>query len=142
MQLRPVLIALLLAVAVPGVRLAAAQERWEPVSRTAMSITGPISIFRDHVRFGTGATLAVAATGKPMEMELDGQVMSVTIYRVTAPRELLLLRDNTLCGVGWASWIVAGSRGADRALAVYTGVTAPPENKRLCGTFHYEAAAR
>ena len=142
MHFRTAMIALLLAVAAPLMSVAQAQERWEPISKTAMSITGPVSIFRDHVRFGTGATLAIAATGKQMEMDLDGQVMTVTIYRVIAPRELLLLRENTLCGVGWASWIVAGSKGVDRALAVYTGVTAPPENKRLCGTFRYEVASR
>jgi hypothetical protein len=142
MQLRTATIAMLLSLLSPVVHTARAQERWDPVSKTAMSITGPVSLFRDHVRFGTGATLAVAAVGRPMEMDMDGQVMTATIYRVTAPRELLLLGDNTLCGAGLPSWIVAGASGVSRALAVYSGAVAPPENKRLCGTFRYEVAAR
>ncbi len=131
--------AIVLILLAPAAR---AQEHWTPVSKTALSITGPISIFRDHVRFGTGATLPLAAQGRRTEMEFDGQVMSVTIFRVTTPTDLVLLRDNALCGIGPATWIVTGASGGDRMLAVYTGAASPPENKSLCGTFRYELASR
>ncbi|WP_093569591.1 hypothetical protein [Methylobacterium sp. 174MFSha1.1] len=121
------------ALAAPGV------ERWSALSRTAMAITGDITLSPTRlVAAGKSLPLAVAAD-VPAFGTLTGPVPA-RILRVTKPVDPVLLRGNRLCGAP-VRWIVAyrGDDGRRLTLAAFTGDTLPTRESGpgLCATFSY-----
>ena len=127
---------------------AAAQtaERWEPVSNTAISITGPVRLAPDRITFGTGASLALEAAGSMPDFAVDGRRVAARIFRVAPPMDPPLLRGNRLCGgpTSPPRYIVVWEPSArDRAMATFSGA-APPRgtgDEGLCGTYAYMLSA-
>jgi hypothetical protein len=127
-------------------------EIWEPVSTTAMAITGRITLAPDRITFSNRAFLALEPAGEIPNFTADGQRVTASLYRVTEPGNPVLLRGSRLCGNGRpvrtiAVWqpppIGNAAPGQGRWMAAFSG-TAPPkaaEDPSSCGTFHYELPA-
>lgn len=126
---------------------AAAQpaERWEPISNTAISITGPVRLAPDRITFGTGAFLVIEAAGSLADFAVDGRRVAARLYRVAPPSDPPLLRGNRLCGgpTSPTRYVAVWEPSArDRAMATFSGA-APPRgigDAGLCGTYFYTLA--
>ncbi|WP_431269459.1 hypothetical protein [Dankookia sp. P2] len=137
---------------VPAPLLAPEPEVWEPMSTTAMAITGRITLAPDRITFANRASLALEPAGEVAGFLAEGQRVTATLYRVTEPGNPVLLRGGRLCANGRpiraiAVWqpppIGNTAPGQGRSLAAFTG-TAPPtgaEDPGSCGTFQYELPA-
>jgi hypothetical protein len=103
-----------------------------PVSKTAMSITGKVRLLQDAgnliytVTFENGASLKV--TGGD-----DG------VYRITPPRNPVLLHKNRLCGAFSATWM-AYTGGIHNAVSVSFYHGAQMTDKTLCASFEYTSS--
>jgi hypothetical protein len=136
----------------PGQSPTPEPEVWEPVSTTAMAITGRITLAPDRITFGNRASLPLEPAGEVTGFLAEGHRVTATLYRVTEPGNPVLLRGSRLCGNGRpiraiAVWqpppIGNAPPGQDRSLAAFSG-TAPPkaaDDPGSCGTFHYELPA-
>ncbi|MFH6782892.1 MULTISPECIES: hypothetical protein [Methylobacterium] len=114
-------------------------ERWTALSKTAMAITGDISLSPTRlVAAGRIVPLSVAAD-VPAFATLSGPVPA-RILKVTPPADPKLLHGNTLCGAP-VRWIVAYRKDAGRSLtlAAFSGETLPAgeSGSGLCATFSY-----
>jgi hypothetical protein len=100
-----------------------------PVSKTAMSITGKLRLLQDAgnlistVTFENGASLKLTGGN-------DG------VYRISPPRNPLLLHNNRLCGGFSATWM-AYTGGTHNAVSVAFYHGAQMTDKTLCATFEY-----
>ncbi|KQT83996.1 hypothetical protein [Aurantimonas sp. Leaf443] len=131
----------LVAVLLAGTADPVLADRWIAVSNTAMAITGDLEIDDRQVTFQTGATLAfsdlVADT-----IEVDGETMGASVYRVATPGNPVLLNGNRLCGAEatyLAIW--SASQDVDDAgviLAAFEGTAVPTSNEEACAIFAYE----
>ena len=124
--------------------------RYQPLSRTAIAITGPITITSN----------SIIMAGKTLKIELQGtierfengymQAARAKVYRLMPPTDPVLLNGTRLCGQHVsvrsaptvnATWIaIIQTSPNEIGLAVFSGNDMPiSENKRddLCGTFNY-----
>ena len=130
---------------------AAAQEppAWEPVSTTAMAITGRITLAPDRLTFANRAALLLEPAGDIPGFLAEGQRVTATAYRVTEPANPVLLRGSRICGNGQAVRLILvwqpppiGNRppGREWSVAAFSGAETPKgtDDPALCGTFLYE----
>ncbi|MFZ4409025.1 MAG: hypothetical protein ACOYOH_16920 [Paracraurococcus sp.] len=130
---------------------AAAQEppAWDPVSTTAMAITGRVTLAPDRLTFANRATLPLEPTGEIPNFVADRLRVTATLYRVTEPANPVLLRGSRLCGVGrpvrqivvWQTPPIGTLAPAQEwSLAAFSSADPPKgtDDPGLCGTFLYE----
>jgi len=124
-------------------------EQWEPVSTTAMAITGRVTFAPDRITFANRASLPLEPAGEVPNFQADGQRLTATLYRVTEPGNPVLLRGSRLCGNGrpvrsivvWTPPPIGNAPlGGGRSLAAFSGQGAPKaaDDPGSCGTFAYE----
>ncbi|RAH99791.1 hypothetical protein DLJ53_18695 [Acuticoccus sediminis] len=119
---------------------------YEAASRTAESITGPVTLSQSSIAFGNGASVALKLVEDGVGGSWDGLDGSGPgqIFELAGDPGALL-NGNTLCGPGTASYLVASA--ATRygmktlTLAVFQGDTVPTgaDGADLCGTYGYDA---
>lgn len=114
-------------VLLPGVAYA---ETWQPVDKTAISVTGKVTFTPNKITFQNGKSMAIkAATGDGM----DGQV-----FKVLTPADPPLIRGNKLCGRAPVKYLlVVGQGSRDIGLSVYDGPAVPHMDTPSCGSFSY-----
>lgn len=147
-----VLLALVGSVPAPGPSLAAdAPEHWSATSTTALSVTGNVTFAPDKITFQNGRSLRLRLVGREAGFKESGETVDATIYRVTAPADLLLENGNHLCGGGghsvpvtyiavWTPTPLPGDR-APRSMAAFSGKDWPHSagGESFCGTYNYDA---
>jgi hypothetical protein len=132
---RPTL-ALLAALAIAA---APAKNAWRPTSTTAVSITGPVTLWSDRLS-AAGASFKLRQVAQPASFRTDQGDRPARVFAVIKPRNPKLLNGNTLCGPKAATWIVAQPIALDAlVIAVFTGPDRPTgqDSPGLCGTFFY-----
>ena len=73
-----------------------AAEHWQATSTTAMSITGNITLAPGKITFATGKSLPLAAPVPLPGFRAEGRKVAATLYKVTTPADLQLIRE-TAC---------------------------------------------
>lgn len=110
---------------------AAHAETWQPVSNTAMSITGKVIFTKHKITFQNGQSLPIKAAS---EDGIDGQ-----LYKVLKPADPVLLQGNTLCGRSTVKYLlVVGQEGTGRDLSVYDGKRKPTQETSSCASYSYQ----
>lgn len=114
--------------------------RWMATSKTAMSITGDITVSDRAVTFGNGKRLPLApvAERKGQWTPIPG-ILKGKIYKLSPPADPILLHGNSLCGVP-ATYVVR-SQSSARALGmtVFTGANEPQGfGDHSCAVYFYE----
>lgn len=123
---------MLLAAAMIGMTISAAAhaETWQPVSKTAISITGKVIFTKHKITFQNGQSLPIKAAS---EDGIDGQ-----LFKVLKPADPVLLQGNTLCGRSTVKYfLVVGQEGTGRDLSVYDGKGEPTQETSSCATYSY-----
>ena len=147
LMLTNVVMALALASSTSG----GAGERWTAVSKTAMSITGDVTLRSDRIVFSNGVVLPLRKVRTVAFTDDTGFTGRGTLYRVPNPVDPVLLHGNRMCGatravpvtfvVVWKSKPLPSGGGDGRAFAAYsTSMEPPPSVQRACGVFRYEVA--
>jgi hypothetical protein len=119
---------------------AGGEEEWSAESKTAMFITGDITLSSSRLAMANGASLLLRVAAGVRNFG-SGPV-AARILTVTQPANPALLRRNRLCDapVRWvAVWRIGDS---ELGMAVFSGA-AQPSGKSLpglCGTFTYSRA--
>ncbi len=113
-------------------------ETWQPLSKTALSITGTIKLSPTAlVTAGQTFPLRVAADVQSYNSDLG--VFPARILTVTRPMNPMLANKNTLCSQP-VRWVVVYRTGKDQlGMAVYQDGPQPRgvDSPGLCGTFNY-----
>lgn len=124
----PVLASAVLLIAGP----AAAAETWQPLSKTALSITGRVQFSPTRITFQNGKFLPIAAATPE---GIDGQV-----FKVLRPGDPVLIRGNKLCGSAPVTFVVI-SKGNDgeRNLSVFTTASEPGQETSACASYSFKA---
>lgn len=123
---------------------AAPEGRFQPLSTTAMAITGPITLTPGHIAFGDGAPVALTAQGVVLGIWDFGGATPVNaeVFRL-GDDPGRPLNDNTLCGDDAATHIAMKAEieptGNTLELLVFSGDTVPAgaDSPGLCGTYNY-----
>jgi len=130
---------LLLAVfAASGAAAKGGVEHWQPYSRTAESITGPIALSPTELRMSR-ARLPLRVAADVPAFKADLGTYPARILAVTRPSNPVLLNGNRLCG-GPVRWIVVYRlEHGDLGMAVFSGEAQPKslDDPGACGTFNY-----
>ncbi len=128
---------------VPGVA-AGWSEHWTATSNTAVSITGDVTLYGDHMEFAGGKTLPIHKVRNLPIADPAGFKGLATLYRVAPPADPVLLRGNQICGRGpvtyviiWHTQPIMPGDKPGRAFAAYSGQTEPSDIGEPCGTFYY-----
>jgi hypothetical protein len=130
---------------------AADPQRWEAFSKTAMSITGDITLSADRITMaGRSFPLErVRDYADPRQIEAFQTAMPIsgsqkaTLYRTRIEPTVRLENGNTLCGEA-AIWLLAIERRESPAglvMAAYQGtaeLTPAVSEQRLCAAFTYQ----
>lgn len=155
MSFRSIALALLIAaVALPLSANIMAQERgsWQPLSKTAQSITGDITFNGDRmtINFFT-TTVAEIRLLKPAELAAafsdanpDVPTGSGHLYRLSIPGDKRFVHKNTLCGSDETQWMATYVSGKELQIAFFSNATPPVftlealrDSPNLCGTYSY-----
>ena len=115
---------------------ALAGTAWEPLSNTAMAITGTIELSEDKVSFENGVVM-------PLE-KVAGQA-GKRVYRVLSNRSAKLLNGNTLCSVKPAAatqtFLEIQESGDDLSLRVFEAEQ-QLDSKNMCATYAFIKAGQ
>jgi len=79
---------------------------WQAMSRTAMGVTGDVTLSDTRVTFANGDSIGLAL------LEHDAQT-GQTLYRVTPPTNPELLNGNRLCGNKPVDYLVVQAKGGE-----------------------------
>ncbi|MCE6958080.1 type VI secretion protein [Cereibacter sphaeroides] len=118
---------------------------FEPLSHTAVAITGPIILSDRKVVFASGASADLEKTGAPVraDWDLTDRQIEGQVYRMSrdpGPLE----QSNKLCGQNSATHLVTWQLpSGGRGMSVFSSEAAPTSGQApgLCGTFSYAAPA-
>ncbi|MEM8957984.1 MAG: hypothetical protein AAGC86_09230 [Pseudomonadota bacterium] len=113
---------------------------WPAVSKTAMSITGDITVTDRALEFEDGQKIAWAFQATRTANWADlGEEAEGAIYRVTVPSDPTLVRGNSFCG--WpVTWIVLSRDPYDGlAMTVFYGEAMPSRfaDDKVCAVYSY-----
>lgn len=94
---------------------------WVPLSKTGEAVTGPVRL---------SGTSIVFETGEPLPLEAVETGPQGTLYRVTAPRPVVLKNGNSVCP-GAVAWLrVTPQAGGDGAFAFFETKDRPTDRDR------------
>ena len=130
---------------------------WKPLSRTAFSITGPVTLRHNRLTLArkTFALTLVKAevdqahlTSAGKIVDMSEQPTSAKLFKTVLPKDARLLNGNNICGADHdATWVLAVFAEARLSLAFFSGARQPELNPaivanghELCGTFSYVSA--
>ena len=134
---------LLFAGAAQGAPLLEAPRAFDPMSRTANAVTGPVIASESRLIFGNGAQTALShLSDTSADWGDSGTDVTAQVFAMEAdPGELL--NGNTLCGGDSPSHLVAYQNEIfgmwSMTLAVFHGEDVPEDldSPGLCGTYSY-----
>jgi hypothetical protein len=125
---------------------ASAPEIWTPISRTAQTITGHVTVTPSEITFQNGESLPLARGGQMLfRPEAKRKKVMADLYRVTSSDNPVLQNGNTLCkGKPIAYLIVwksekAGNEADPRTLAPFSGQKLNAGSPDDCGRYVYDA---
>jgi hypothetical protein len=127
------------ALALPALAGAATPvEHWVPASHTADAITGEVIFSPTSIQFGNGAKLSLRFIGQQFGLAwMPGEESQMSdLYRVTVPRDLVLLRGNHFCGGHPVKYFTVVKTAADISVAAFQDEPSRGE-QTLCATFRY-----
>jgi hypothetical protein len=114
--------------------------KWPATSRTAIAVTGNITIQENRITFANGKRLRIERVGgKEGKWSPIGQSETGTIYRVTPPSDPVLRNRNTLCGSPVTYIVLAYESRHDMTMYVYAN-SEPPKgdgSDELCASYSY-----
>ena len=125
-----------------------AAETWVPVSRTAQTITGRVTIDPTRITFQNGKSLSLAASGQMIFRPEKRQKVQADLYRVIQPEDPTLENGNTICqGKNVAYLLVWKSQRTGgvldpRTMGAFSGKNFAVGSHDECGRFAYDAGAR
>ena len=115
-------------------------ERWSATSRTAMAITGDITLSPTKLVMARRAVLPLKVDSDTKTFATNTGNQAARILRVTKPANPKLLNGNSLCGtpVRWIA-VYRSNGGRDLNLAAFSNSRRPTgeSDTGLCGTFLY-----
>jgi hypothetical protein len=123
-------------------------ERWRAVDDAAMSITGDIVFFPDHIVFQNGAHINISFVKRIKGFFVkDGVSQDVDLYRVVGKPNPKLLRGNTLCGRNFVTYITIWDINKPYDDDIYTKVMTlfygnmvpTPDDEVYCEDLGYQA---
>ena len=133
----------------PAALSAEAVEHWMAYSRTAVGITGDITLSTSEITFADGQRLQLSpvgtATGVILAPVISDDVADV--YRINEPRDLQLLSGNVLCGASrlptYMTALKVGDRGQSGTLYIsfLTGDATPSQGmdeRRFCASLTFK----
>jgi hypothetical protein len=130
----------LLALAVGSLALAATPagaERYEATSKTAMAITGDISMDDFAITFANGKSLKFDELVSD-SFVVGGETVGASVYSVKSPADPVLLHGNRLCGEGKVTYLATyGAGDGMTAVAVFTTQDAPSSDAEMCASYTY-----
>lgn len=120
------------------------QNAWHAMSRTAISITGDITVSANQITFQNGAFLSIRAVGEDAEN-------NITLYKVISTSNPKLLNGNYICGktpVNYLSFKKVGTKPKpDLSMTVYYAeslqlqdLVSPDQTAaaaNICATYNY-----
>lgn len=112
---------------------------WQAYSKTAMSITGDVTVTDRAVEFTDGVTLPWVFVGTDTgDWDLTRQSLEGAIYKLTPPSDPTLRNGNTLCGSAVSFIVLANDKPDTLVMAVFTSISAPkPTSDDLCATYYF-----
>ncbi len=123
---------------------------WRPASKTASSITGPITLSEERLMMGfIPVTIAPIRHAEPAEVSSVFDVPADSnpggeLYRMNISADRQLLHKNVLCGTEDTTYMLTTVSGKTLQVAFFSGGKLPdlkPEtianSNTLCGTFTY-----
>lgn len=130
----------LLAVVVGSLALAAmpaAAEDYEATSKTAMAITGDISMDDFAITFANGKSLKFDELVSD-SFVVGGETVGASVYSVKTPADPVLLNGNRLCGEGKVTYLATyGAGDGMTAVAVFATQDAPSSDAEMCASYTY-----
>lgn len=119
-------------------------QAFNPMSRTAQAITGPIIVSLDAIIFGNGARAGLEFIGdRAGDWVGTEKTVIAQVFRVTSnPRELL--NGNSLCGAEGPTFIAIGQSELfgnwSLNMAVFQSANVPTDfhDDGLCGTYNFD----
>jgi hypothetical protein len=120
-------------------------ESWTPISRTAQSITGRVTLTPAEITFQNGKSLALAGGGQMLFRPgpKEKKVMA-DLYKVAVPDDPILQNGNTLCKgkpiaylIVWKSEKI-GNETDPRTLAPFSGQKLNAGSPDDCGRYTYD----
>lgn len=116
--------------------------KWEPVSNTAVSITGAITVSSSAVTFSGGKSIKLASAGdKTGEWTGFGGPSEGHIFKLEPAADPELLNGNQLCGIPGnpVTYIVlAVPTEGELSLIAFTGDKLPePGSDSSCAVYNY-----
>ena len=126
-----------------------AAENWTPISRTAQSVTGRVTLAPGQITFQNGKSLQLVRGGQMLfRPDKKHKKVMADLYRVAQQEDLVLENGNKLCGTKNAAYLVVwksdklGAEADPRTMAVFSGPKFDPGSRDECGRFGYDAGAR
>ena len=132
---------------------AKAQETgtWRPVSKTAQSITGGVTLNGERMVINF-FSLPIAQIRPLKSDELlgafpdaDASTTTAHLYRLSIPADRHFLHKNTLCGSEETQWMATAVSGKELTLIFFSNATPPVftvealnNSTNLCGIFAYK----
>lgn len=119
-------------------------QSFNPMSRTAQAITGPIIVSQEAIVFGNGARAGLEfVTDRAGDWVGSGKTTIAQIFKITStPGELM--NGNSLCGGEAPTFIAIGQSELfgnwSLDMAVFQSATVPTDfhGDGLCGTYGYD----
>jgi hypothetical protein len=116
-------------------------QRWVPIDRVTMGVTGDISLSSETLTFGNGATLhlKLLASRKRGQWSATNQTEPADVYKIDPPANPVLLRDQVLCDTPPAYVVLSYPVEHEAYLSVYAGPNPPKGDgsDHACAGFPY-----
>ena len=144
---RMAVVVALSGLAVPAVAETGASV-WAPISKTAQTITGSVTLAPGGITFQNGKSLPLGHGGQMLfRPEAKKKKVMADIYRITQPENLVLENGNPLCKGKPATYLIVwksaklGNEVDPRTMAVFSGPRFDPGSADECGRYAYDAGA-
>lgn len=150
MQRKLFWLALLVALTpVAGGAQTPASENWVPISRTAQTITGRLTLAPGQITFQNGKSLQLSRGGQMLfRPDKKHKKVMADLYRVQQQEDLVLENGNKLCAAKNAAYLVVwkseklGVEADPRTMVVFSGPKFDPGSRDECGRYSYDAGTR
>ena len=135
--------------AIPAAAEAPVLETWTPISRTAQSVTGKVTLAAGQITFQNGTSLQLARGSQMLfRPQKKAKKVMADLYRVTSPADLVLENGNKLCGAKTAAYLIVwkseklGAEVDPRTVVVFSGPKFDPGSPDECARYVYDAERR
>ena len=124
-------------------------EVWTPISRTAQSITGKVTLATGQITFQNGTSLEISRGAQMLFRPRKGaKKVMADLYRLAPPADPVLENGNKLCGAKPVAYLIVwkseklGTEIDPRTMAVFSGPKFDPGSADECARYAYDAGRR